>query len=193
MLVMYDSTRISELRKLASTSEAAVAGYVDGRYKDMHELVAAFPTHHHLSIAVRAADDADCLDVESGDATPAATPNWVLRQHHRGIWRPVIYASSSVWPNIEQELTKAKLHPEMYRRWYAEWNGQPIIAQGYDAHQYTDHAEGRSVDASVCLDDFFGAKEHLARVRLHVDAQVDLNDLSWSIVGHGVQPLPWGD
>ena len=193
MIKMYDSINLPAVRRVASTHNDAVAGYVDGRWPDFHAMAAAFPNDHHLSIATNPARDADCLDVEAGDATPDQAPEWAIRQHRRGVWRPVIYANAATYPKIEEAFRKAGLPGVFIRRWVADWNGQADIPQGFDGHQFTNHADGLSVDESVLLDDFFGAKHHLARVRLHLDAQVDLRDLGWSIVGHGVQPLGWGD
>ena len=174
MIRLYDSIGVAPLKRVASTSGEAVAGYVDGHWPDFAAVARAFPHDRHLSIAARAADDADCLDVESGDANPAEVPGWALRQHRRGLWRPVIYASASSYPAIEEELRKAGLPGVFIRRWVADWNGLADVPAGYDAHQFTDRAAGQNVDESVCLDDFFGT-----RPRRFV-AQVELTEGSWS-------------
>src|SRR5690242_8753534 len=86
---MYDSVTVSAIPRNAQ----AVAGYVNGRWPTYSQLVRAFPHARRLSIAVSADRDADCLDVEQGDATPDQAPAWVQRQHKRGVRRPVVYTS----------------------------------------------------------------------------------------------------
>jgi hypothetical protein len=54
---------------IPKTAEA-VAGYVGGHWPTYNQLVKDFPHAHKLSIAVFASEDADCLDIEKGDATP---------------------------------------------------------------------------------------------------------------------------
>ena len=174
MITMYDSIAVAPLRKVASSSKDAVAGYVDGRFADFSELVHAFPHDRHLSIAVHADDDADCLDVEAGDALVVEVPAWVLRQHGRGLWRPVVYASESNWPAIDQELGKAGIGGTFTRRWVAAWNNQASVPAGFDAHQFTDHPNGQNVDESVLVDDFFGTAPR------RFVAQVELTEGSWS-------------
>lgn len=182
MIRLYDSIRVSDVKRVASTQGAAVAGYVDGTWADYTAMVSAFPHDRHLSIAARPSDDADCLDVETGDAKPQDVPAWALRQHHRGVWRPVVYASTNVWPQIEEELRKANLPGVFVRRWLASWNGQADVPAGYDAHQFTDRANGQNVDESVCLDDFFGVAPR------RFVAQIELTEGSWQ---WSVRPQPF--
>ena len=155
MIEMFDTVTPSAIGRLASTSSDAVAGYVDGRYKDLAQLERDYPAHRHMGIAVRATDDAECLDVETGDAQPWQVAGWVLRQHSRGIVRPCIYANLSTMPAVKRELATAGIARQSVRLWVAAYDNDPSIPAGYDAHQWTDHWDGRNVDASVCLDDFF--------------------------------------
>lgn len=193
MITMFDSIRVAEVRKVASTHNEAVAGYVDGHWPDFHAMAAAFPNDHHLSFATRPEDDADGLDIEFGDARPEQFPGWFERQVRRGVWRPVAYFSFANAGNVLGVLDKAKIHPATVRLLYAEWNGERVIRPGFDGHQLTDHVGTANVDESVVLDDFFGHKHQLARARFHIDAEIDLANLQWRPVGSGVQPLGWGD
>ena len=155
MITMYDTTTPGAVGRLASTSPDAVAGYIDGRYRDVAELERLYPNHRHLSIAVSAADDADCLDIENGDATPSQAPGWVIRQHARGVPRPVLYANLSTMPSVTLRLEQSGIARKSVRLWMAHYNRVVDIPEGFDAHQYTDTFQGRNVDVSVCLEDFF--------------------------------------
>ena len=77
---MFDSIDLSQIPATAP----AVAGYVDGRWPTFARLPGMFPHAHLLSVAVTAAGDADCLDIETGDATPADAAGWYARQKAQG-------------------------------------------------------------------------------------------------------------
>ena len=95
-ITMYDAVNIDGI----PADAIAVAGYVNGRYANTGELRARFPHAKLLTIAVNTMADAECLDVETGDAMPAQTPGWVLRQHARGLARPCVYANRSTMPAV---------------------------------------------------------------------------------------------
>jgi hypothetical protein len=84
--VMYDSVTVSAIPANAQ----AVAGYTAGRFLTFPTLVKQFPKARKLSIAVASRFDAECLDVEPGDATPDVAAGWVKRQQARGVKRPVV-------------------------------------------------------------------------------------------------------
>jgi hypothetical protein len=138
---MYDTIEPS----LIPPNPEAVAGYVGGNWPTFNELVTKFPKAKHLSIAVNSAEDAECLDVEAGDASPADVPAWVHRQEARDQRYPVIYASLSTWPQIEAVVGRLQI-----RRWVADYDGIAEVPAGYNAKQYTDHALGRNLGASIC-------------------------------------------
>lgn len=164
-VTMWDTISVKEIPSAASSSSEAVAGYVDGSWPDYASMVAAFPWAHHLSIAAHAGDDADCLDVESGDATPSQAPAWVRRQLARGLALPVLYCSIAAAPNLIAALVTQGLRRNQIRLWSAHYGlGQHICSPhtcGYnnvtaDATQWTDHALGRNLDESLCSAGFFG-------------------------------------
>lgn len=161
---MFDSITVKEIPRLASTSHEAVAGYVGGSWPTYHEIVRLFPSDRHLSIAVNASEDAECLDVESGDAIPAQVPDWVRRQHGRGVRRPCIYSNLSEMGAVKEQLQAAGIPRSAVRLWVADWTYVAHIPEGYDACQWTDHAMGRNLDESLCADDFFDAA-HPATVK----------------------------
>lgn len=150
-IVMYDSIEIGTV----PPGPEAVAGYVGGAWPTYKELVKRFPKAHHLSIAIAASEDADCLDIENGDATSGEAAAWVKRQHARGIARPVVYASLSTMPAVLNALAKAGIPRKAVRVWTAHYTYKPHIELGSDATQYDDKALGRNLDISLCKPDFF--------------------------------------
>lgn len=159
-LTMYDSITLTEIPKDAE----AVAGYVNGRWPTYPKLAALFPHAHRLSIAVTAEADADCLDIEKYDATPAQAPGWVRRQQKRGVKRPVVYCAVSDAKTVLGVLAAAGISRSQVRLWTAHYTKTPhrctsVCGFGFtgtaDATQYTDVAEGRSLDASLVASTFF--------------------------------------
>lgn len=163
---MLDSVTVANLPSGAD----AYAGYVDGAFQNYQALKARFGGHAHLlSIAVFASDNAECLDIETGDATPAQAPAWVRRQHGRGIRRPVLYASASVMGTVSTTLHGAGLARSSYRLWSAHYNGHAHICgpatcaypgvPPCDGTQWRDNApgvNGTKIDESLLAGDFFG-------------------------------------
>lgn len=161
-ITMFDNINIAA----DPPGAAAYAGYVDGRFANFQALKARFPHARLLSIAVFSADDAECLDVEPGDATSAQIFAWFKRQEKRGVWRPCIYSSVSNWDSIFATMAANGFARASFRAWSAHYTLTPhicgpascgLVRTPVDATQYTDRALGRSLDESECLDDFFGA------------------------------------
>lgn len=167
MIVMFDTVTTREIPSLANTSRDAVAGYVDGLFRNESEVFHQDPRAHHLSIAVRASDVADCLDIENGDATPAEAPHWWHEATLRGIWRPCLYASISVIPQVVDAMKSAGIHRTSYRVWAAHYTFVPHVEPGTDATQWTDKALGRNLDESLCLDSFFPQHPHAKKKSTH--------------------------
>jgi hypothetical protein len=180
-VVMYDSIDVAEIPRDAE----AVAGYVGGQWPTWVLVTQRWPKAHRLSIAVRADQDADCLDVETGDATTEQAPGWVRRQQARAIARPVIYAQLSNMPGVLAALAAEGIHRGQVRIWTAHWGmGEhicgPACGSGLltvaDATQWTDRVKGRNLDQSLCADTFF--------------ATANLHHYEWFDVGPF--PSPWG-
>jgi len=151
-VTMYDDVTIS----LIPPSAKAVAGYVNGQYANFSALKTRFPNAKHVSIATDAAFNADCLDVETGDATPAQAPAWVARQLKlKPNVKPKVYANRSTMPSVKAALMQAGFHPGDVLLWVAEYTYKAHIPNGFDACQWTDQALGRSLDASMCKASFF--------------------------------------
>ena len=151
--VMYDSVTVSAIPKDAK----AVAGYTAGRFLTFPTLEKLFPKARRLSIAVASRFDAECLDVEPGDATPEVAAAWVRRQHARGVKRPVIYCSVSSARDVLSKLAAGGIARSQIRLWTAHFTFHPHrcgpeCGFGFtgraDATQWTDKALGRNLDES---------------------------------------------
>lgn len=158
-IAMYDSVTVSEI----PADAAAVAGYVNGLYQTFHELERSHPNARRLSITVNAQGDADCLDIESGDATPGQAPAWVHRQARRGLRLPVVYCSASTVAAVLAVLRAAGIGRAAIRLWTAHYTGTPHLCNHEcglpagvtaDATQWTDKALGRNLDESLCAPSF---------------------------------------
>jgi hypothetical protein len=161
-IAMYDSVTVEAVPE----NPQAVAGYVDGWWPTYDPLVSRFPYAKHLSIAVHATDDAECLDIEQGDATPLQTPEWVRRQHARGIERPVVYCDLATAPEVLGVLERGGIGRAAVRLWTAHYNDRshlcsPGCGLGLSTHadatQFTSRALSRNLDESLCADAFFPA------------------------------------
>lgn len=161
-IIMFDAIDLAQI----PVGPAAAAGYVDGKWQTFPELAARYPNARLLSIAVSAEHDADCLDVETGDATPADVPGWYARQRARGTERPCIYASASVMEASVIPLVRSgAIARPLVRLWSAHYSGVHICSASscgavsipVDGTQWTDRAWGRPLDESLLLADFFTA------------------------------------
>jgi peptidoglycan hydrolase-like protein with peptidoglycan-binding domain len=162
MITMFDSVDVSQMPAGASY---AYAGYVNGRFRTYPDLQKKFPRNKLLSIAVTADADADCLDVETGDATVAQVGAWVIRQLARGVARPCLYASVSQMQAVAGAVHAAKAGTlNQVRLWSAHYTfnrhicGPSTCRQlsfSADGTQWTDRSHGKNLDESVLQDDFF--------------------------------------
>lgn len=159
---MFDSVTLSAIPPAAP----AVAGYVNGNWPTYNQVVVKWPQARHLSISVNQAGDAECLDVEGGDATPDQAPAWILRQQARGVARPVVYTSVSAAQTLLNVLAHAGIPRASVRLWTAHYIYTAHLCGpgcGYgltttaDATQWTDRSLGRNLDESLTAESFFGA------------------------------------
>lgn len=162
MITMFDSV---DTPLLPLGAGFAYAAYIDGKFANASQIRARFFAANILTIAVFARDDADCLDVETGDATPAQAAGWVTRQLSRGVKRPCLYASASVMPQILSVMKTAGVSRNLLRLWSAHYTHKSHICGpatcremsiSADGTQFTDRARGINLDQSLLLDDFFG-------------------------------------
>ena len=158
-ILMFDDVNVDLLPQAD-----AYAAYADGIYANVGHVRARYPHAHILTIAVRAADLADALDIEAGDAVTSDAPGWFKRALSAGITRPCLYTSVSNVDVLVNAMEKAGIPRHAYRLWSAHYGkGEhlcgPTTCGGSsataDATQFTSRANGESLDESVCLADFF--------------------------------------
>lgn len=160
---VYDSTTVSEIPKTAR----AALGYVGGEWPTFEngELRSHLPHARLVSVAVASSHDADMLDVESGDATPADCPRWFHRQRRRKLkQRPKFYGSASIIDEIVAALEAAGIHRDQYVLLAAHYgSGKHVCGpktcgltkHPCDGTQFTDKALGRNLDESFVKPSFW--------------------------------------
>lgn len=155
--VMFDDTTVSLIPKSAK----AVAGYVNGIYTTWAGVLYNFPHAKHVSISVTSRILADCLDIETGDATNADVADWHRRfkkaaAHNKTPHRkPIFYTSASNVGALVSALRSAHIGRSEYVVWSAHYNGSRHVCSpggcGYpkaEATQWTSTANHRSLDES---------------------------------------------
>jgi hypothetical protein len=143
MTLMYDSVNPFDI----PVDAPAVAGYADGMYVWTTAGWDRFPNRPRLLITVTGVD-ADVLDVETGDATPADAVDWVRTQRQLGFPYPGVYCSSSLWPTVKATFAAHNVDPPWY--WIADYDGKPDIPVGALAKQYLNApGSGGHYDLSV--------------------------------------------
>lgn len=149
---MFDSVVVSTV----PANPWAVAGYTSGLWPTYLPLVAAFPHAIHLSIAINIGHDADCLDVEPGDAAISQGGWWA--QHELALGHKLVceYTSVSNMPALKANVAAAGVPLNRVKWWCAWYRYVPGLVSGCDAVQWNDHAYGRNLDESTVSADFFG-------------------------------------
>jgi hypothetical protein len=154
---MYDGINsLAGVIAKAFPDTAMVAGYVNGYYAWTQAEWDLFPHANHVTISITASANAgDVLDVENGDATPAQTEGWIKMRKSAGYYRPTIYCSRSVIPEVRMGTGPYILGRD-YDIWVADWTGSPheVTAPGTPtanccATQYESTAD---YDASAVYD-----------------------------------------
>ena len=158
-VVLYDSIDLSQF----PSNPEAVAGYVGGHWPTYNDVVKKFPNAHHLSIAVTASQRARCLDIEPGNATPAQGPGWFRTYAVTNEGPVVIYCGAASASQVTKAMSDGGIGRDKYLLWTAHYTYKEHICSpggcGYpaaDGTQWTDKAQGRNLDQSLCSDAFFG-------------------------------------
>lgn len=133
-----------------------VAGYDNGRYAWSPEQWALFPGADHVHISVTAsADTGDVLDVETGDATPAQARGWIEMRHAAGLYRPTVYCSKGVVPEV-RAATGSLILGKDYDIWVAWYTSAtpPPVPPGLPAAQFAawQYEATTGYDANRVLD-----------------------------------------
>lgn len=108
--------------------KAGAPGYRRGGFSNMPAIKSRFPGKKYLCVGT------DCIDIETGLATPAEGPAFVRGWTKDNTNKPVLYANMSTMPAVKSALNSAGIPRSSYYLWVAIWNGGPIPA-GYDAIQ----------------------------------------------------------
>lgn len=146
---MWDAVDVSGIPADIPTTDL-VAGYVNGHYANMGALIARFPNHQHVSIAVTADATALVLDVETYDATPDQAPGWARRMRQAGLV-PTIYCNSSTWPSVRAAFHNQATPEPLW--WIAQYDNVPSLFDGTVAKQYQNTAH---YDLSIVADHWPG-------------------------------------
>lgn len=167
--IMLDDTNLEILAKKAAGAQA-IAGYVNGTWANWDQVVAEYEKSgkHLVSIDVIGDADAQCLDVERGDATPAQAPAWVQRTMEAGIkardlrWFPKIYVEEGSARALIDAIEAAHIGRSDIRIWTGHWTGIPhICTMAYgcsvdaDATQWSNRYASLSLDINLCKPSFF--------------------------------------
>jgi hypothetical protein len=162
---MYDSTTATDI----PVSAQIVGGYVDGLYRWSDADWARFPNAVKVRIAVfRPTDDGHVLDVESGNATPAESVDWVLMRRAAGM-DPSVYMNESTWPQVRQAFQARGVAEPHY--WVAIWDNVPEFIAGAVAKQYANSSQaGGHYDLSEVADFWPGVDVSMVVVKHLVSA-----------------------
>lgn len=189
-LLMFDDVTVS----LLPAGFDAYAAYVDGRFANFAAVKARFPHVNILSVDVNGSNtDANALDIEPGDDTNAGAVPWVREKLIRRDRRIVVYTSVSNVDALVNTLAIAGIARSSYKIWSAHYAaGEHICGPGTcrltsfacDGTQYTDRANGDSLDESLLDDGFFDDAEPLAAPK-HLDRDSSRYPLIWGAVAGG--------
>ena len=123
---MYDAVTPANI----PANPQMVAGYVNGHYAWTTADWAKFPHAAHVTIDVNGArPDADVLDVENGDATPAGAVQWVkAKLARKGSYLPILYCNRSTLTPLFNALQSAGYTVnEHFRTWVAVPGGDVTL------------------------------------------------------------------
>lgn len=149
-VVMYDSVTVEHIPAGATH----IACYLNGLYANAGAMRKRFPHAVLVTITIDAEDLlADCIDCETGDATPAQAVAWAAAKIKRRE-KPKIYANRSTMPLVWALLEHAGIRRDQVVLWVADWTSEAHVPTGYDACQWYG---GMTVayDESLCLASFF--------------------------------------
>jgi len=158
-IFMFDDANVALL-----PDADAYAAYDDGFYNNLAQIRAAHPNADILSIAVNANDVADALDIEKGAATDAQLVAWYKKSLSAGVTKPTVYAAVSNMDGALRTLANAGIPRTAVRVWTAHFTNESHLCgpttckeceTSADATQFTQTADGRSLDESVCEANFF--------------------------------------
>jgi len=144
---MFDSTTPDVIPVAAEL----VGGYVNGQYAWSSADWNRFP--HAQQVRINVTGDSalgNCLDVETGDATPAQAPAWYDARHAAGTRNLAIYCNRSTLPAVN-----AAMGSRTFYRWIATLDGTMRPGgTAYDAVQFAGASlAGINADISIVWND----------------------------------------
>lgn len=124
---------MSDLPLYDSTNEANYpaagykAGYGDGRYTNFAALKAQYGDLAKIDIDVTGnpTGQENCVDIETGDATPADAPRVVRQMIANGFNPPWLYCDKATWEDVVDVLIAAGIPPAGVKWWIADYTGSP--------------------------------------------------------------------
>lgn len=173
---MQDAIYVSNLQ----TGMDAYAGYVAGSWPTYSQMVARFPNSKHLSISPFASVQADCLDIETGDATVSQAAGWLAGWKPANTPLPVLYTSAGNVQNLINTLSAAGHPRSSYFIWSAHYNNVSHICGpgtcGYPQADATQWQDPGPYDSSLVPDTMFalsnitvaGVTVQMVQTRLNV-------------------------
>lgn len=181
---MFDSVTIANLPHDADM----VAGYVDGHWPTFAHLKAKFPKARRVSIATAFAHEADVLDVENRDGTPAEAVSWTVRMRLLGR-DPVVYTTKDVWAAVLRSCASNNVTPPKW--WAADWTGNPHVVEGSVATQFASptvkwHHDQGDYDVSLVSPDFpapFITKQKGTTLTIPTPTKAQLVSVSHELAG----------
>lgn len=106
--------------------------YINGRYKATPEQIKEWPGPKILiNVTGDPADGGDLLDIEPGNAGPAAAPGWYDARKAAGVARPGIYSDRIQFDAITRELAgrpAARVLATLDGTLHRAWNGVQLDA-----------------------------------------------------------------
>jgi hypothetical protein len=154
MRVLIDST--TPLQSIPDTAEM-VGTYCNGRFAiPLHVVKARWPKAKHVRINIDADPNlGDCLDIETGDATPNHLDEWAKARLAGGVppENLAVYCNRATLPAVQQAT---KLH---LFHWVATLDGNLVIAGYRPLHSpaavqaINANMAGANVDISLVFED----------------------------------------
>lgn len=154
--LQYDSVSVGNIPHDAK----AAAFYVDGKFANEAAVKAQAPKARYTSIAVFASGEADCLDIEPGNATIAEAAGWYRKMRElRPKRKPIFYCGAASADELVGALLTSGIKRSQYILWTAHYGtGKHFCGEGscpyaksagkVDSTQFTTNNE--TLDESTC-------------------------------------------
>lgn len=201
--VAYDDVTLNLIPPDART----VVAYVDGIYANYEQAKARFPHAEVIGITVTGQHGAHIrfCDCETRDLSVAQTIAWLQEDIAAGYDDHGPYGNVSTMVEVLAQLDERHVPVERYVTWSAHYGigehicapgtcGYPGLPRAVDGTQFTEWAQGKSLDESAVTQRWLGTlappkpapAKHELRGVAHFAGTVNLQTGRWTI--HGI---PW--